>query len=99
MNILSATLMVTLTIWTTSISSYAQTGTKEECDKNVFDNCANRLLMLSDENFIFPTNTEKMNKRCKELKTLEKCVKDYSKNCLKGETKNSISVLMVSLLV
>lgn len=82
-----------LTIWASL--NLAEAAKKDECDKNVFDNCANRLLMLSDETFVFPNDTKQMNIRCKEVKTLERCTKDYSKNCLKGETKNSISVLMV----
>lgn len=69
-----------------------------QCDKNVFDTCTNRLLMVSDETFVFPVSFEKMNERCKEIKVLEKCTKDFATNCLRGDTKNSILVLMVSYL-
>lgn len=81
-------------VWVVEAAQKKKTE-QSQCDKDVFDNCANRLLMLGDESFTFPTNTEKMNVRCKEIKPLERCTKEYSQNCLKGDTKNSISVLMV----
>lgn len=70
----------------------------QQCDKNVFDTCADRLLMLGDKTFKFPESIEAMNSRCKEVKVKESCTKDFSKNCLRGDTKNSISVLTVSVL-
>ncbi len=79
-----------------SSSSKKSSHSSAGCNKEVFDNCANRLLMLGDDSFAFPTTLDKANDRCRELKSLEHCTKEYSKNCLRGDTRNSISVLMVS---
>lgn len=43
-------------------------GKKNEdpsCKQDVFDNCCNRMLMIGDPTFVFPTNAEQMNNRCK----------------------------------
>src|SRR5690625_4643237 len=33
----------------------------------------------------------------REIKTLERCTKDYSRDCLQGDTKNSIAVVMYGI--
>ena len=38
---------------------------KNDCDPKVLENSSNQLYMLSDDLFIFPTNIEQMNDRCK----------------------------------
>ncbi|KAH9408402.1 hypothetical protein TYRP_012075 [Tyrophagus putrescentiae] len=70
---------------------------KDQCNKNVFDTCADRLMMIGDKEFTFPETIDAMTTRCKEVKTKERCTKDFSQNCLRGDTKNSISVLMYGI--
>ena len=38
---------------------------KNSCDPKILESNSNQLFMLGDDSFIFPNNTEKMNKRCK----------------------------------
>ena len=38
----------------------AQSG----CEQETLEKCANRLYMLTDEQFVFPTNMKEMDKRC-----------------------------------
>lgn len=47
-----------------AVGETQRTG-KKKCDKAEFDNCSNRLLMLSDATFVFPTTVEAMTKRCR----------------------------------
>lgn len=66
----------------------------DNCKRSVFARCAERLFMLGDATFTFPVNMEQMLKRCKDIKIIDKCIKDYSTRCLKGETRNSVNVLV-----
>lgn len=66
---------------------------KNECNKSVFDKCNEKLYMVGDDTFVFPKSISEMNKRCKELKRLESCVKQYASKCLHKESKQSVSVL------
>ena len=38
---------------------------KNSCDPKILEDNSNKLFMLGDPSFVFPNNTEQMNKRCK----------------------------------
>ena len=40
-------------------------GQSAKCKQSVLDNCSNKLLMIGDEKFVFPSTISNMNKRCR----------------------------------
>ncbi|KAH9395336.1 hypothetical protein TYRP_020901, partial [Tyrophagus putrescentiae] len=67
---------------------------KENCGRNVLDDCSKKLLMLSDETFVFPAFIF----ITREIKPLEKCIKDYSTRCLDGEARSSLNVVLYGII-
>lgn len=67
------------------------------CDPNVIDNCMLELVIYGDYNARFPKNSDEMNKRCKRTKELQKCIRDYSSNCLTNLASQTISVLVYGI--
>lgn len=67
------------------------------CDVNLIDNCMLELSLIGDPKYRLSSNLEQMNKRCKRMKTLEKCIKDYSSKCLSSLASKSVSVLIYGM--
>ena len=64
------------------------------CDRKRVDKCAEKLFMIGDYGFKFPDTLPLMNVRCREIKALEACVKDFASKCLTSDAKQAVSVLL-----
>lgn len=68
-----------------------------ECDIKKVDKCMLEMAIIGDTELRFPTNQTAMNDRCKQMRRLEYCVKDYSKKCLTKRAGQTTSVLMYGI--
>ncbi|KAH9394153.1 hypothetical protein TYRP_021287 [Tyrophagus putrescentiae] len=90
--------IITVLTTTNSRTSLAEAAKPAGCDTSSFEKCLDRLIMFGDESFVYPTNLKEMNKRCREVKDLSGCTNKYVDSCLKGETKNSVKIIMYGVL-
>ncbi|KAI2804360.1 hypothetical protein BLOT_003342 [Blomia tropicalis] len=87
-------LMVLTATSTSFVYGFKENG---NCSRAVLDYCSMKLISLGDVDYVSPVNMEQMNKRCKEVKAMEQCIKDYAARCLEGETRNSILVVVYGI--
>ncbi|KAH9522185.1 hypothetical protein DERF_005783 [Dermatophagoides farinae] len=72
-------------------------ATAAECDAKKVDKCMLEMTIIGDSRLRFPTNQTMMNDRCRQMRHLEHCVKDYSKNCLAERASQTVSVLIYGI--
>lgn len=81
-------------------SIYLTTGQKsqkangKDCKLNKdADTCLMHLLLLGDPGYIFPQTNSEMTAHCRLITNYEKCIKDYSSNCLQSFPRQVTNVL------
>lgn len=72
-------------------------NTTNNCNVNTIDNCMLELTIIGDPKARVSSNLEQMNRRCKRMKILEKCIKDYASKCLSSLASKSVSVLIYGI--
>ncbi|KAH9420665.1 hypothetical protein DERP_001096 [Dermatophagoides pteronyssinus] len=70
---------------------------RSACDHKAMESCSKKLTMIGDEKFIFPTNIKQMEKRCRDIKPLQRCVKNNAQNCYDPDTNRYILILLYSI--
>ena len=80
-----------------SAKNNKKNSTALTCDHDKMDQCTLELTMIGDPNWRFPENMEQMNRRCRNVKTLEQCIKDYSGKCLHSDSRQTIQVMLYGI--
>ena len=57
--------VILVLVFVSNSVKFSADAAKKGCNSTVFDVCTNRLLMLGDDTFVFPTSLKQMNARCK----------------------------------
>ncbi|KAH7641061.1 hypothetical protein HUG17_8530 [Dermatophagoides farinae] len=70
---------------------------RSACDHKEMESCSQKLTMIGDEKFIFPTSVKQMEKRCRDIKSLQRCVKNNAQNCYDTDTNRYILILLYSI--
>lgn len=52
-----------------------------------------KLVLIGDPKFVFPESRDEMNIHCKNVTRYEKCIKDYSQNCLETFPRQVTGIL------
>ncbi|CAG2109085.1 unnamed protein product [Medioppia subpectinata] len=74
---------------------HAQKSDKNSCKTGTdsIDTCFMNLLLFGDPKYVFPENMTSMNTHCRQIKTYDKCIKEYTNKCLAPFPKQVSNVL------
>ncbi|KAF7492713.1 hypothetical protein SSS_07956 [Sarcoptes scabiei] len=87
------------TIESNQIDSQSNSNESQpSCNRSDMDHCTQKLIMILDKHFHYPSSLEEMNKRCREMKPLGRCIREHSRRCLSnGVRRHSFSLLVHSV--
>ncbi|XP_075675882.1 uncharacterized protein LOC113798716 isoform X1 [Dermatophagoides pteronyssinus] len=74
-----------------SISILIQDSNQQSnnCDRKAVDHCMLEMTIIGDPKQRFPIDLDTMNERCRQMKRLEKCVRNFAQNCLQSDSRNT----------
>ncbi|XP_027205090.1 uncharacterized protein LOC113798716 isoform X2 [Dermatophagoides pteronyssinus] len=74
-----------------SISILIQDSNQQSnnCDRKAVDHCMLEMTIIGDPKQRFPIDLDTMNERCRQMKRLEKCVRNFAQNCLQSDSQLS----------
>ncbi|KAH9414205.1 hypothetical protein DERP_008400 [Dermatophagoides pteronyssinus] len=97
---ISIMLMVTIIIYLMVIINNIDAASKtNDCDRKKADQCSLNLIPITNEEILrkLPKTIGDIDSYCGKINRYEKCMRKYAENCLKKQTKQTLSVIIYSI--